>query len=89
MYKICDNIIITDMNGDLVASRRNDPAGNILIVFNDVGQLIVRHIMKNHPVEMIVDDLHQKTAVGVNTIRSDLFSFIDTLVAGGIIETCG
>ena len=86
MYKICDNIIVTDLNGDIIVSRRNDPKGNNIIVFNNIAQEIIRHIREKHTIEMIIDDLHTKTAVSSDTIRRDLSDFINQLIAAGIIE---
>ncbi len=86
MYKICDNIILTEMGDEIVVSRRNDDAGNILIVFNDVGKIIVRHLATNHTFKTIVDDLHQKTGADIDRIEKDLHTFINRLENARIIE---
>lgn len=89
MYKICSNIILTDLNGEMVASRRNDPAGNILVVFNEIGQLVIRHLANNHTVEIIVEDIYKRTGMTKEVIGRDILAFLNQLVHAGIIEVCG
>lgn len=86
MYKVCDNIIVTDMDDEVVVSRRNDATGNKLIVFNDIGKIIVKHLVQKHTVDEIVDDIHQKTGADSKRIEKDLWVFINQLVEAHIIE---
>ena len=86
MYRLCKNVVVSDLNGEIVVSRRNDPRGNKLITFNQVGQLIIQRISEEMAIDAVVDELQNRTGVGENIIRSDIDNFLVQLVKADIIE---
>ena len=86
MYRLCENIVVSNLNGEIVVSRRNDPSGNMLITFNQIGQLTIQSILEENSVDLIVEKINKLTGVSKNVIYPDIDKFLLQLIDAEIIE---
>lgn len=85
MFNLCENIIVNDLQGEIVLSRRNDPQ-NSIILFNEIGQWIIKNITSCKTLEELVNKLALITQTNSTDISNDVRIFIDKLLSCGIIE---
>lgn len=80
MFNLCENIIVNDLQGEIVLSRRNDPQ-NSIILFNKIGQWIIKNITSCKTLEELVNKLASITQTNSTDISNDVRIFIDKLLS--------
>ena len=84
--KLADNVLITNMSGKIVLSKRNDPEGNNICIFNDIGQWIVKHIIDGNTEEQMIKELSEGTLEEQETIKRDLGIFLKEMIDAGYLK---
>ncbi len=84
MFKYNTNIIVNNVQGEIVLSRRNEKKPHIILL-NSTGQWIVQNVIKYDSVERLTEVLARETNVTPEIIIDDVKNFIDELIKHDII----